>query len=41
VGEENEQIDGGLLGVRTKELVQHRLWSSCRTSERMRLEAEL
>jgi len=29
------------LGIRSKELVQHRLWSVCRTSERMRLEAEI
>ena len=28
------------MGVRSKELVQHRLWSGCRT-ERMRLEAEI
>ena len=36
----DEQTDEGLLGVRSKELVQNRLWSGCRTSERMRLEGE-
>jgi len=41
VGWEDEQTDGGLLEVRSKELVQHRLWSGCGTSERMRLEAEI
>ena len=34
------QTDGGLLGVRSKELVLHRQRSGCRTSKRMRLEGE-
>ena len=34
------QTDGGLLGVRSKELVQRRQRSGCRTSKRMRLEGE-
>ena len=34
------QTDGGLLGVRSKELVQRRKRSGCRTSKRMRLEGE-
>jgi len=38
---EDEATDGGLLGVRFKELMQHRLKSGCSTSERMRLEAEI
>ena len=36
---EYEQTGGGLLGVRSKELVQHRLRSGCRISEWMTLEA--
>ena len=28
VGQEDEETDGGLLGVSSKELVQHRPWSS-------------
>src|SRR6218665_1905261 len=35
-----QQIDGGLLGVRSKELVQRRQRSGCRTSKRMRLEVD-
>ena len=35
MGKENEQTDGGLLGVRSKELVQRRKRSGCRTSKRM------
>ena len=38
MGLEDERADGGLLGVRSKE---HRPWSGCRTSEKMRLEAEI
>jgi len=38
MGSEDQQTDEGRLGVRSKELVQHRLWSGCRTSKRMRLE---
>src|SRR6218665_2339934 len=37
----NEQTDGGLLGVRSKELVQRRQRSGCRTSRRMKLEDEI
>ena len=36
---EDEQTGGGPFGVRSKELVQRRLRSGCRISERMRLEA--
>ena len=38
---EGEQTDGVLLGVRSKGLVQHRLWSDCRISETTRLEVEI
>ena len=38
---EDEQTDEGLLAVRSKELVQHRLSGGRRTSERMSLEAEI
>ena len=34
------QTDEGLLGVRSKELVQRRQMSGCRTSKRIRLEGE-
>src|SRR6218665_113880 len=35
---EDVRTDGGLLGVRSKEMVQRRQRSGCRTSKRMRLE---
>ena len=41
MGQEDEQTDGCLLVVRFKEVVRHRLWNGCRTSEKMRLEAEI
>src|SRR6218665_867958 len=34
------ELTGGLLGVRSKELVQRRQRSGCRTSKRMRLVGE-
>ena len=37
----DEQTDIGLLGDHCEDLVQHRLRSGCRTSERTRLEAEI
>jgi len=40
-GQEDEQTGGDLWGVRSKELVQHRLRSGCRISARRILEAEI
>jgi len=41
VEEDDEQTDGGLLEVRSKELVQRRLRSGCRTSDKIRLEPKI